>query len=239
VKNILQYPIRYTADYLIACSKSSGEWLFGSACKKDNFFIFNNAIDAKTFIFDEDIRTDKRKEFQIEDKFIIGHIGRFTIPKNHEFLIDIFKAVYDRNNNAILMLIGDGELRSLIEKKVNNLGLTNNVIFTGLRSDISELLQVMDVFVFPSLYEGLPVTLVEAQAAGLPCVISDRITGDVKITNLVEYISLDDNIDYWAEKIMAFAVGFERKNTYKEINEVGYDIESIVKRYQEFYISII
>ncbi|WAA12116.1 glycosyltransferase family 1 protein [Fervidibacillus halotolerans] len=236
VKNILQYPIRYIADYLFACSKDAGEWLYGKrACKKNNFYILKNAIDTKQYVFNESIRNIKRKEFKIENKFVIGHVGRFNIPKNHSLLIDIFKKVHDKNQNTVLMLVGDGELRPIIEKKVNELGLSDYVIFTGVRSDIPELLQATDVFVFPSLYEGLPVTLVEAQAAGLPCIISDTITDEVKITNLVEKLPLNLSAKEWAEKVLKYMNVYERKNTFEEIKTGGYDVNETAKWLEDFY----
>jgi glycosyltransferase involved in cell wall biosynthesis len=237
-KNILQHSIRYTADYLFACSRLAGEWLFGEkACMSEKFFILNNAIEAKKFIFNVNIRAKKRKEFQIEDKFVIGHIGRFHTQKNHKFLIDIFEKVHDRNKNAVLLLIGDGELRNLIAKKVDALGLTGSVIFTGIRSDIPELLQAMDIFVFPSLYEGLPVTLVEAQAAGLKIIAADTITEEIKLTNLVDFVQLTDSTSYWAEKVLQYTYGYERTNAYSEICKAGYDVKENAKWLEEFYLN--
>lgn len=237
-KNILQYPIRYTADYLFACSAFAGTWLFGEkACKKDNFFILNNAIDAKQFIYDEGKRNDKRREYQIEDKFVIGHVGRFQAPKNHEFLIDIFKIVHDQNNNAVLLLVGDGNLRLTIEKKVDCLGLTDNVIFTGVRSDIPELMQAMDVFVFPSLYEGLGIVAVEAQAAGLHCIVADTIAKEAYMTDLIETVSLKESADDWASKILKYIDGYKRRNTYGQINLSGYDIGETTQWIEKFYLS--
>jgi glycosyltransferase involved in cell wall biosynthesis len=110
------------------------------------------------------------------------------------------------------------------------------VIFTGVRSDVPDILQAMDVLLFPSFYEGLPGVVLEAQAAGLPCIISDKITDEVKITDLVEYVSLDKSAEYWAEKVLKFSQGFERRNTYNEIVKAGYDIESVAQWYQEFYL---
>lgn len=238
VKNILQYQIRYTADYLIACSKSAGVWLFGEkACKRDNYFVLNNAIDTKKYIYNEKVRNEKREELGIADKFVIGHVGRFNTPKNHKFLIDIFKEVHNRNNNAVLMLVGDGELRHSIEKKVNDLGLINNVIFTGVRADISELLQVMDVFVFPSLYEGLPVTLVEAQAAGLPCVVSDTITNEIYITPYIHSLSLSYIAGEWADIILTNE-RVSRTDTKHYIKEAGFDICDTVKKLSTFYFEL-
>lgn len=240
VKNILQYPIRDIADYLFACSKSAGEWLFGkNACKSDNFFVIKNAIDTNKFIYDEKVRAKKRLELKSEEKFIIGHIGNFLISKNHEFLIDVFKIVHDEYEDAILLLIGDGELKNFIELKVSNYGLKDCVLFAGSRSDIPELLQAMDVFLFPSLFEGLPVSLIEAQAAGLPCVISDKITDEVMITkNLVSFISLNEPEKTWAGKVFEYNQSFDRKDMYDEIVESGYDIKTTSKWMQDFFLKM-
>lgn len=238
VKNILQYKIKYTADYFFACSEVAGKWLFGKkACNRENYFIINNAIETKDFIYNDNKRLDNRKKMRINDKFVIGHVGRFHIQKNHEFLIDVFKLIHDKNSNAVLILVGDGKNRQSIEKKVNYLRLNDSVIFTGVRPDIPALLQTMDVFVFPSLHEGLPVTLVEAQASGLPCIISDRITDEVKVTDLVKCLSLSKSAEYWSEEVLKYSQNFERTNTYTEIVESGYDIEAVSKWYMEFCIS--
>lgn len=240
VKKVLQYPIRYTADYLFACSKSAGEWLFGKkACKGDNFFVFKNAIDAKKFIYNKEIRERKRKELHIENKFVIGHIGRFHLSKNHTFLIDVFKEIYDRNENSVLVLVGDGELRSSIEKKVNDLRLSGSVIFTGVRSDVPQLLQAMDVFVFPSLYEGLPVTVVEAQAAGLPCFVTEAIPREAYLTDHVYSISYKQSAKHWANEILKYYILFKRKNSLSQIKSQGYDVLSTAKAIEDFYFQII
>jgi len=239
VKNAMQYPIRYIADYLFACSYHAGTWLFGNkACKKDNFFILNNAIDAKAFIFDEKKRMEKRNEFGIEDKYIVGHIGRFDLQKNHEFLIDIFKEVHDKNEKAVLMLIGDGYLRPYIEKKVADLELSNSVIFTGVRSDIPDLLNAIDVFLFPSLFEGLGIVAIEAQACGIHCIVADTVPQEAYLTDLIEEISLKSSVSSWSENVLKYLSGYDRRNTYDEISQKGYNIEETSKWVEDFYLKI-
>jgi glycosyltransferase involved in cell wall biosynthesis len=239
IKNTLQYPIRYIGNYLFACSQAAGIWLFGKkACKKENFYILNNAIDTSKYIFNETLRRDKRKEFQIQEKFVIGHIGRFSSPKNHVFLIDIFKAIHDKESNSVLMLVGDGELRRKIENKVADLGLTDSVIFTGLRQDIPELLQAMDVILFPSLYEGLPVTIVEAQASGIKCVLSDTITKEVVCDDhLVSFMSLKSQVNDWADQVLEYSNGYTRGNGEYQIIKSGYDIHQTCALLQKFYLT--
>ncbi|MBT2216481.1 glycosyltransferase family 1 protein [Virgibacillus dakarensis] len=238
VKNILQYPIRHIADYLFACSKSAGNWLFGKkACKKGNFFVINNAIEAKKFIFNNELRQKKRSELRIDDKFVIGHVGRFHTQKNHEFLIDIFKEVHLQNEKSVLLLVGEGAQKQNIEHKVKELGLINNVIFTGVRPDIPDLLQSMDIFLFPSLFEGLPVTLVEAQASGIPCVVSKNITDEIGVTSLLESIALSKGAEYWAKVVLKYERFYERKNTYNDIVNSHYDISFVANWYQDFMLN--
>ncbi|MFZ3588950.1 glycosyltransferase family 1 protein [Bacillus sp. DJP31] len=237
VKNVMQFPIRLTADYLFSCSKKAGIWLYGKrACTGDNFYILNNAIETKKFIYNQETRLQKRKELHLEDKFVIGHIGRFHPQKNHDFIIEIFKEVYDRKKDVVLLLIGDGMLRQSIEKKVNDLSLSQNVIFTGVIPDIPELLQAMDIFLFPSLYEGLPVTLVEAQASGLKILASDTITQEVSFTSSLEYFSLNASTSDWAKSILRSSEGYKRGNMLFNIKKAKYDVVDSSVWLENFYI---
>ncbi|AFA48879.1 glycosyltransferase EpsF2 [Acetobacterium woodii DSM 1030] len=239
VKNMLQYRIRYIADYFLACSEEAGVWLFGKkTCKKKNFYIFNNAIDMKKYIYNKEIRTMKRKELNLEDKFVIGHVGRFVKPKNHKFLIDVFKKVHDKEPSAVLLLIGEGELKPQIEKKVINLGLHDSVLFTGVRSDIPELLQAMDIFVFPSLYEGLGIVTIEAQTSGLPCIVADTIPKEAFITELIQKIPLKEDKKLWVEEILKFKDANNRE-TPKEIMVSGFDIEEKAHEIESLYNEIV
>lgn len=228
------YYRRYIPQYstnLMACSEEAGKWMFG----KHPFEVLNNAIDAKKYTFNREIRTDMRLKLNItEDKILIGHVGRFNPQKNHEFLIDIFDAI-QKKIPAMLLLVGDGNQRQAIEAKVKNLNLGDQVIFAGVRTDVAELMQAMDVFVFPSNYEGLPVTLIEAQATGLPCLISDKVPIECKKTDLVQQNLLSTGADAWAEAAIRIAKT-ERRNTYEEIKAAGFDIEENAKRLQEFYL---
>ncbi|MCA0981207.1 glycosyltransferase family 1 protein [Exiguobacterium aestuarii] len=235
-KNVLQYPIRYIADHLFACSNSAGQWLYGfNSMRKKNFHIINNSIATQDFIFNYQSRERIRKEFQVENKFVIGHVGRFHKQKNHDFLIDVFKSIHEKNGNSILMLVGDGPLRKSIEEKVKNVGLTNQVIFTGVRSDIPELLQAMDVFAFPSLYEGLGIVAVEAQAAGLPCIVSDKLPNEVLVTNLIKKEKINKT-KYWVNSILEFNETKERTDTSDQIKSNGYDIEESTEWLERFYL---
>lgn len=233
-KNIMQYQIRFIADNLFACSKGAGDWLFG---KKRNYIVLKNAIDTREFRFNEEMRQIKRDELKVQGKFVIGHVGRFDAQKNHDFLIDIFNAIHLKDEKAVLVLIGDGLLKKNVEEKINGYQLNNNVILTGVRTDIAELLQAMDVFLFPSLFEGLPVTLIEAQATGLPCVISDRITNEIVIEEeLITFVSLKDAVEIWEDEVLKNKSIEVRKDMQIEIKNSGYDIQTTAKWLQAFYL---
>lgn len=233
VKMLMRYPLRNVSDYLFACSKSSAEWMFG---RHSNFELIHNGIDIMKYTFNDNIRKDIRFAFGIDHKFVIGHVGRFSKEKNHAFIITIFKKIHDLYPNTILLLVGDGKLREVFEKQTKDLNLTNSVIFTGVRSDVNYLLQAMDVFLFPSLYEGLPVVLVEAQAASLRCFISDTITRDVNISDLVEFIPLKKPATMWAKRILNNSKVYERRDMIDKIRNGGYDIADNAKLLQSFYI---
>lgn len=231
IKLLYKHFIAKYATDLIACSEEAGKWMFG---KKAKFNILNNAIDARLYTYNSTKATDIRKSFGFEQNdLVVGHVGRFSYPKNHSFLIDIFQDVA-KQKKAKLLLVGDGKLREEIEEKAKQLGLKENVVFTGVRSDVSDLMQAMDIFVFPSHYEGLPVTLIEAQSSGLPCFISDKVPIECKKTDLVEQIPLSSGAGFWAEKVLSCKR--ERKDTYKEICESGYDIHENAKWLEEYYL---
>lgn len=236
LKVVARYPLRHIANYLFACSDLAAKWMFGKYSTSTQ--ILNNSIDGQRYIFSIEKRQCKRKELNIEDKFVIGHIGNFSNVKNYPFILDVFKSILKQNNNSILMLIGKDKNDPEVENKVKNLGFDSHVIFTGVRADIPELLQAMDVFLMPSLYEGLPVTLIEAQASGLKCIISDNITHEVKITNQVEFVSLNKSSDYWADQVLKYSSGYERRNVFKDISDAGYDISENAKRMENFYITM-
>lgn len=226
--------IKKNANYLFACGDEAGKWMFNT----NNFKVLNNAINARDYTFNINIRNDKRKEFGIsENSILIGHVGRFFPQKNHEFLIDIFNQFHKDYPNSYLMLVGEGELKTSIQDKVKILGLEDYVIFTGLRSDVKELLQAMDVFLFPSLYEGLPVSIIEAQAAGLPCLISDKVPIECKKTDLVYQLSLEDSLNVWSDKIYDLSY-ITRRDTYEEIKQSGFDIVENAKWLENFYVDL-
>lgn len=230
--------IRSLATHYFACSLSVAEWMYPKWLYHNHEFkIIKNGIDPKKFVFNKKIRENKRNEIGIADKFVIGHVGRFHPAKNHEFLIDIFYYIQNIKPNAILLLIGDGLLRERIEEKAIKLGIIDKIIFTGVRSDTHELYQAMDIFVMPSYYEGFPVTLVEAQASGLKCVVSSTITKETKITDLISFLNLSDGPRAWSNYIIKSA-NYSRENKYSMILEAGFDIQSVASTLQTFYTEI-
>lgn len=222
-----------SATHLYACGESAGKFLFSDRI----FNVLNNAIDTVKFKCDIEKRNLIRNKLGVDEYFVIGHVGRFMVAKNHKFIIEIFEEIYKVNKNARLLLVGSGDkLLYEIKKIVSDKNLNDAVIFTGARSDIPELMMAMDVFLFPSLYEGLPVTVVEAQASGLKTFISDRITDEVKITSLITVLSLNDSAEYWADEILKYSDGYERRNMSEIITKAGYDIYDNVKIITDFYL---
>lgn len=223
------------ADVWAACSEEAGKCLYGKKFSDSpKKIIIHNGVDCHKFNYNEDFRKSVRKEFQVSDsEILIGNIGGFRIQKNHDFLIDIFYELYRRNNKYKLLLVGDGELRDSIEKKVIDLRIQSNVIFAGTRVDIYRIMSGLDLFILPSLYEGLPVVGIEAQAAGLNCIFSDTITKEVNLTNSI-FISLNEKLQVWCETIER--VDISRHREYQDlIIKKGFDINEECKKISEFY----
>lgn len=227
---------KYATNYF-ACSEIAGEWLFGKKeVKKDNVTVIHNAVDLQRFKFNKNVRNEIRKDLNIEGKLVIGHVGRFTAQKNHNFLIDIFNEIHKKNEKAVLMLVGIGEKEEEIRKKVNRLKLEKYVLFIGFKNNVQEYMWAMDLFVFPSLFEGLGLVLIEAQATGMRCFASkDVVPNEAKVSDLLEYIYLNESSGAWAEKVLN--ANFNRENKYNDIKNKGYDICDTAKELEEFYIS--
>lgn len=223
--------LKNSTTHNFACGDEAGKWLF----KKEKFSIMKNAIDSDVFDYNPMIRKEYRKKFKLENNFVIGHIGRFGYQKNHTFLIDIFNEIVKIKPNSKLILVGVGELQAEIRNKVSSLELQKNVIFLNLRSDVSNLLQMFDIFLFPSLFEGLSVAAVEAQAAGLRCFLSDTISYETSVTDQVRYLSLNLSPKKWAQEICDVA-DYYRKSSKLEIINSGYDININAKKLVDFYL---
>ncbi len=235
VKGILRTQANKYPTHRMACSEYAGKWLFG---KDAEFTILYNAIDLSKFAFSASVRAEARRELGlVEGDIALGHVGRFMTQKNHQFLIDVFTEVAKREQRAILLLVGNGELRPAVERLANERGLAGKVRFLGQRGDIERLYQAFDAFVLPSLYEGLCLVGVEAQRAGLPCFFSDAITREVDLTGKASFVSLD-NPNEWAERILASVAqrqqrGFSNK---KLCGFTHYDIAHAAKSLESFYL---
>ena len=243
-KNLMKQTLRpfskkYATDYF-ACSELAGRWLFGNKeYDNGNVYLLNNAIDLDKFKYDEKVRKEKRKELNInDDTLVVGHIGRFVAQKNHTFLIDIFNELHKKEKNSILLLIGQGPLMNEIKQKVETLGISDSVKFLGQRDDVNELYQVFDVFLLPSLYEGLPVVGVEAQATGNLCILSDFMTQETKILDTTKFISLDMKTEDWVSIILDNYIKFKRHDTTDEITKNNFNIKKETSELENKYVEL-
>lgn len=241
VKQLLRPFSKIYATSYFSCSKLTGMWLFGNdEFNKGNVYVLNNAIDVNMFKYDQEIRNKKRKELNINEKIlVIGHVGRFVTVKNHEFLIEIFKEIHEKNKNSLLLLIGQGPLMEDIRTKVKKVGLEDNVRFLGQRQDVNELYQAMDIFIFPSLYEGLGMALIEAQCSGLQCIASSFVSRETEITPNIEFLSLELNPSNWAKEALRKTKNYLRKDYSNNIISNNYDINIEVKKLEEKYKSLL
>lgn len=223
-------------DIAIACSDLAGQAVFGN----HDFYFMPNGIDTKEFQKNEQKREEVRRKLGLEENFVIGHVGRFDYAKNHGFLIDIFSEIVklDANSNPKLLLLGEGGSMKEMKEKVKKLGIEKDVLFLGNQRPVEAYYQAMDTFVFPSFFEGMPGTVIEAEAAGLPCFISDRITKQVKATNEVYFLSLEKAAKEWAEEIIEKRDKLKRKSNPQEIQLTNsfYDVNKQVEFYEKLYL---
>lgn len=240
-KNIVKVTLRpftklVATDYM-ACTEHAGRWMFGTkAFDNDKVYILNNAIDLDKFKYDEKLRKKIRKELKLSDNtVVIGHIGRFVAQKNHTQLIDIFNEYHKNNNNSVLMLIGQGPLVGEIKEKVNNLGLSDCVMFLGQKNNANEYYNAMDLFLFPSLYEGLGMVVIEAQVNGLPCVVSDEVPKIAKISDNIKFISIKDSGLRWVSILEDLNNSSRNKNNNTAFDKYDIKLENI--KLTDFYLS--
>jgi glycosyltransferase involved in cell wall biosynthesis len=237
VTNILHKFLPKIADAYFSCSLMASKWIFPEdKIKIKGLHILKNGIDSEKYTFNEQIRIRKRSEFALENKFIIGNVARFKLEKNQSFLVDVFLEILKINMNSILLFVGDGEERKNVERKVYLLGIQEKVLFLGIRYDVPDILQAMDAFVLPSLYEGLPVVGIEAQASGLPCFISDGVTVETDVTGNCFFLSVKEKPSVWAQMITNKSKKYVRKNTSQQIINSGYDIKKTAQEMQDFYL---
>ena len=235
VNAVLKYPMMWLSRERIACSEATGQWLYG----KHPYLKLNNAIELDGFRFRENLRQQYRQEFGIQNAFLIGHIGHFTEPKNHFFLLDIFAEFHKLEPNSRLLLISDGPRFQQVKEKVAGLGLQDAVIFAGRRSDVAGIYSAMDLFILPSCWEGLPLVMVEAQMNGLPVLVSDAVTGDAKCTDRVWYKSLEDGAADWAKTLQELQrTSFDRTADFRgAIADRGFDIQQEAKKLRNLYLA--
>lgn len=222
---------RYATEYA-ACSEEAGKYLYGN----EHYTLIRNGIALERFSFNTNKRRKKRSELDIPSTaFVIGCVGRITMQKNHAFAVDVFNKLQKNASEAILLIVGDGDLRSALEKKIRNLGLNGKVLLLGNRNDVSELYSAMDVFLMPSLCEGLPFSAVEAQAAGLPCVYSTGVPQETDIIRTGKFLSLDDELNCWVAAIKdAYQSGRFTKAT-RNLSEKGYSVQASAQRLAHLY----
>lgn len=213
-----------------ACGVEAGKWMYG----KKTYQIVKNGIDINKYRYHIDVRQKYREEFGLLDSLVVGHVGRFEKVKNHEFLLKLLKKLIIENKKIVMVFVGEGPLMSEIHEKAVEFGLEKNIRFLGIRSDIPELLQMMDVFVLPSLWEGVPVTLVEAQAAGLPCVVSGNVPTEVKILSSMKFVGLEETIETWSDCIMN-ALKTERVDESEKVRAAGYDVACVADELQRSF----
>ena len=237
VKNYYGSMVLPHATHLMACSKAAADWMFGSA--SDKAFLIHNGIDPERFSFSPELRRAKRQELGLSHSTLVfGHVGRFTAQKNHLHLLDTFQQICTLHKDSVLLLVGTGQLEETVRQTTQRLGLSERVQFLGAREDVPQLLLAMDCFVFPSLHEGLPVTLVEAQATGLPILASDAITDEVCITPLVHRTPLTCSHQEWAKKALALAQEFTNRHSDKAaLGAAGYDIHTTAQWLTQFYLT--
>ena len=228
VKKIISKPFKYTTTINFACSLDAGRYLF----KNKKYEIIPNAIDIDKFRFDKNSRTHLRKELGLEGYQVIGHVGRMDKGKNQLFLIDIFNEYLKINSKSKLVLVGDGELREKITAKIKELNIEDNVLLLGVRKDVNKLYSAFDIFVFPSLFEGLGIVLIEAQVNGLTCLASDNIPKITKISNKIKYLSLEDKSS-WINEIRKN----KKRNHQVKYNKLidNYDIKILAKKLEKIY----
>ena len=237
VRKIMHYMNRagigYYANVKLACSIKAAKFLFGKhCCRKQEVIVIKNAIDVECFLFSELEREKMRSLMSWNKRLVIGHVGRFGIQKNHSAIVEIFREILKYEPRAILCLVGDGELRKEIERRLKEYGIYDHVYFAGVQSEVWKFLSAMDVFLLPSLFEGLPFALIEAQANGLPCVVSDVVSKEAIITDRVRKLSLQQSYAEWAKEIIDCSNRGREDKEYIQsmIREAHFDIEKESER---------
>lgn len=224
---------RKDATDLFVCSEAAGKYMFGD----EHFTVINNAILTDDFLFSQAKRDEKRKELGVENEFVIGNVGRFELQKNQKFLVEMFSVLYEMIPKSKLLLIGTGSMLEEVKKKINEMGLNSTVSFLGNRKDVAELYMAMDVFAFPSLFEGLGIVGVEWQAAGTPCVCTDALPKEISVTPLLYRMPLKNGVDDWVKKIVeAKENSYAHSDMKQYIVDANYDMCTVVGWLENYYL---
>lgn len=234
LKQYFRLRINSVCTHCLACGQEAGKFLFGN----NEFKVIPNAIDAKRFYFNQELRNKKRNELGLNGKFVVGHVGRFSYQKNHKFLIKLFNELLKKESSSLLLLVGVGEQEKEVKKQVKNLQIEKNVRFLGNRSDVAELYQAMDVFVMPSFFEGIPVVGIEAQFSGLPCIFSDKVPKEVKFDSKVRFVSLSNGYEEWIQS-MVEAKQVRNRNSKKDYLNDLYDIDKSYSVLSNYYMELV
>ena len=233
-ENTMRLLIKKCATEYVACGKKAGEWLYGKTFFQKSGILLLNGIDTVQFKYSEEKRNKIRENYNLKDKFVVGHVGHLLEVKNQVFLLNMLPTILKKRPETVLMLIGEGQDRLMLENRIKELSISEHVIMTGNVMNVPDYLSALDVFVFPSLYEGMPLAMLEVQANGLPCVMSDAVPEDVYLTDLLKIMSLAKPVNEWVEAIVTCG----RKDSEKyaeEMYQKGYDIEMVVERIYSLY----
>lgn len=219
-----------------ACSWSAADWLYGDRIPKERIQIIYNAVDTNRFRYCRQVRSEYRERYGIAEKFVVGFVGRFESVKNIPFLLSVIKKLQKVKNNIVLLMVGDGSLEEELKRLAVDMEIDNYVIWAGRQKNTEAFYNMMDVLCLPSFSEAFPITLIEAQSTGLPCVCSDACSSETEATNLVERVSIN-NVDAWVEKLQIIETGYERVERSDELAEAGFDIQSMVKKIEKLYLA--
>lgn len=222
------------ATHFLACSKEAGAFLFGTQIDKNKIQIFHNAVDVDRYSFNELVRHNTRNELDIDNKFVLGMVGRLVAIKNHEFSLRCLKKICKSIDNVCILIVGDGELMNSLKQKTKEYGIDDKVIFVGSVNDVEKYMNAMDLLLFPSFHEGLGNALIEAQATGLKCVANSNMSSETKVTNDIVYLDLNEEL--WIEEILKYKNGYIRTSKDREIRDAGYDITQEIKVLEDIYL---
>ena len=229
---------KYATDYW-ACATAAGKWFYTEdLLRTDSFCVISNAIDVDKYKYNESIRQLYREQLDLGDAFVLGTVGRLIPLKNHSFMIDILAEILKKRENSCLVLVGDGELFDALKEKANHMGIADKVKLLGSRQDVPQILQTKDVFLLPSEFEGLPLSLLEAQAAGLVCYASDVITDEVKVTSEVNYLPLESGAKKWADTILEKTNNVDRIQLYEEVKQSRFDIIGATRDLEQKFLKM-